>query len=712
MRLSLRGSLLMLLCLAAALASNFCPRWAAAAEVPSETKNTKTYKIIFQGNAAMSEASLRRDAAAELEAFEKEGHQPADIDDAAFQMQLAYHKAGYAFATVDYQIETKGAATTVTFMISEGPRVIIHDIILVGNKAFDADVLKAYFEKDRTGFLHQGQLIFVRSDVAAAVDEIRARYITHGYPDAEVEEPDLQFNADRSRVDITIRITEGIRYTVHEINFRGDVPPAVQADLTKKRGELIDQPYFNRQKLILQTGILEAYGNHGYPDAAVEIERHTAAEPGQVVLDAFITSGPRVTIEAVEITGNQRTHADFIRNRIRLKPGDTYDLALQKESFRDLYRTGIFSKVDFELKKTADPTKRVLVVKVAETDAKELFFEPGWGSYEKLRLRLGFQEKNLFGTGRVFGIQATGSIKAQSLTGNLSDPFFFNTDIKADLTAFFNHREEPSFTRRDIGMRFSLSKYLTDNLLSSGEYMIRNTDITDVDQVEDSSEGTYNYASLKGQVTYDTRNDIFFPTTGQRLFASAEQADTVLGSGINLTRLTGGARTFFHLARNTVLGARYSTGLLIPGAGEVTLPLSERFFNGGENTVRSFKESELGPKDSSNDPVGGYGFNVFNLELRQRLVGNLIGTVFFDYGNIAPNRSREEQGLPPYSSRSDVISDTLDDFFRDFRPGVGVGLQYLLPIGPARFDVAFNPDHDSQRDEDSWVFHFSVGTAF
>lgn len=712
MRLSLRGSLLMLLFFIAAPALNFYLLSAAAAEVQSKTKNVNQYKVLFQGNAAMSEAVLRRDAAAELEAFEKEGHQPADIDDAAFQMQLAYRKAGYAFATVDYQIETKDTATTVTFLISEGPRVIIRDIILVGNKAFNDDVLMAYFEKDRTGFLHQGELIFVRSDVEGAVDEIRARYVTHGYLDAVVEKPDLQFNADRSRVDITIRISEGIRYTVHQIDLHGDVLPAVQADLDKKRRDLIGQPYFNRQKLILQTGILETYGNHGYPDATVEIERRSTAEAGQVVLDAFIKSGPRVTIEAVEITGNQRTHADFIRNRIRLKPGDTYDLALQKKSFRDLYRTGIFSKVDFELKKTADPAKRVLVVKVAETDAKEVFFEPGWGSYEKLRLRVGFQEKNLFGTGRVFGTQATGSIKAQSLTGNLSDPFFLNTDIKADLTAFFNHREEPSFTRRDIGLRFTLSKYLTDNLISSGEYMIRNTDITNVDKVEEQSEGTYNYASLKGQVTYDTRNDIFFPTTGQRFFASAEQADKVLGSGINLTRLTGGARIFFHLARNTVLGARYSTGLLLPGSGEVTLPLSERFFNGGENTVRSYKESELGPKDSSNDPVGGYGFNVFNLELRQRLIGNLIGTVFLDYGNIAPNRSREEQGLPPYNSRSDVISDTFDDFFKDFRPGVGVGLQYLLPIGPARFDVAFNPDHKSQRDEDSYVFHFSVGTAF
>ena len=81
--------------------------------------------------------------------------------------------------------------------------------------------------------------------------------------------------------------------------------------------------------------------------------------------------------------------------------------------------------------------------------------------------------------------------------------------------------------------------------------------------------------------------------------------------------------------------------------------------------------------------------------------------MFLDYGNVAPNRS-----LPADDSRSDVISDTLDDFFKDFRPGVGFGLQYLLPVGPARVDFAFNPDRRSRDDEDFFVMHFSIGTAF
>lgn len=696
-----------LLAVVIAMAAHLWLKADAAAEIEPQTSSPKSYEIIFQGNTAISEAALRREAAAELESFDKEGHRPADIDDAAFKMELAYRNAGYAFAGVNYQIEKKDGVPEVTFLISEGPRVLVRDIIPIGNQALDDKKIIGYFQQENNGLFGRGELVFVRSRVADAVDEIRRYYATRGYLDAVVKEPQLDFSEDRTQVTLTIRIEEGVAYTIQRIEISGDSIEGARQDLDQIRREMTAKPFFRRQQLLLKTRILEICGNFGYPDAVVEIERRAGGEAGQVVLDATLNSGPRVLIAAIEIRGNERTRPDFIRNRMQLKVGNYYNLALQKASFRDLYRTGIFSKVDFELEKTENPAQRVLVVTVAETRAKEVFFEPGWGSYEKLRLQVGFQEKNLFGTGRIFRTQATGSLKARSLSGGLTDLFFFNTDIKADLTGFYNHRQEPSFTREDIGLAFSLTRNLTDNVLSTAGYMLRNTDITDVDDFDELPEGNYNYASVKGQLTYDTRNDLFFPTTGQRLFGSAEQADEFLGSGINLTRLTGGLRFFFSLARGTVLGTRYTTGFIIPGRDAVTLPLSERFFNGGENTVRSFKESELGPKDPSGNPVGGYGFNVFNLELRQRLIGNLIGTVFLDYGNVAPNRSAQA-----YASRSDVISDTLDDFFKDFRPGVGFGLQYLLPVGPARVDFAFNPDRRSQDDEDAFVMHFSIGTAF
>ena len=269
-----------------------------------------------------------------------------------------------------------------------------------------------------------------------------------------------------------------------------------------------------------------------------------------------------------------------------------------------------------------------------------------------LRLKVGFQEKNVFGTGRIFGLEATGSLKAQSLVARLSDPWFLNTKTKADLTGFYSRREEPSFTRKDKGGTFSLTRTLTDRIKATGGYGFRMTDVSDVDSdTEDGNAPTdYNYASLKAQATYDSRSDLFFPLRGQRSFISAEYADSFLGSDITLTRLSGGVRYFFPLTQSTVLAMRYRTGLIVPGKDDLNLPIAERFFNGGENTVRSFKQSELGPQDTDGNPVGGLADNVINIELRQRLIGNLTGSLFLDLGNVSPNRTRDEEGKAPYES--------------------------------------------------------------
>jgi outer membrane protein assembly factor BamA len=289
-----------------------------------------------------------------------------------------------------------------------------------------------------------------------------------------------------------------------------------------------------------------------------------------------------------------------------------------------------------------------------------------------------------------------------------------NTEITADFPLFYNYREEPSFTREDVGLSASFSRPFGAHVSGTAGYTLRNTDISDVDADagEDVVAETYNFASLKVQGTYDDRDDPFYPTRGRRFTLGLEHADEVLGGEITFTRLTAGMRYFHAFGPDTVLGLRYTTGFIFPGGGEGTVPIGERFFNGGENSVRSFRQSELGPKDPSGDPVGGLAFNTVNVELRRKLIGDLSGALFFDMGNVAPNRSYSERGRQAPENSSEAVSDTLDDYFTDFRYGVGAGLQYMLPIGPVRADLAFNPDADHDRDEDDWVFHFSVGMAF
>jgi outer membrane protein assembly complex protein YaeT len=691
----------------------FQPTVTAAETEPAAAK-PKPYKIVFRGNQALNAAALRKAAVDELTAFEKQGQRRSDVDDAAFQMELAYRKAGRAFATVDYQIEPVAKELVVTFMINEGPRVILQKIDISGNATIARQTLLPFFEEGKSGLFGRGQLLFIKSNIESALSQIRDFYISQGYRDVVVGDALYSFSDDRTQATVTVSIEEGTRYLVHDILFRGDLIPKAEDNLKKSRQELIGKSYFARRRLILRSRLLEIYGNLGYPNTLVEVKEQQGTEPGMVVLAAEITKGPRVTISEIIIRGNDKTKETFIRNRLRLKPGGRFKLKWQKRSFRELYRTGLFSKVDLYLEKQEGTDQWPLVVEVTEVPAKEVYFEPGWGSYELLRLKVGFQEKNLFGTGRIFGLEATGSFKAQSLVARLSDPWFLNTKIKADLTGFYSRREEPSFDRKDQGGTFFLTRTLTDRIKATGGYGFRMTDISNVDpDIEDLDDvKNYDYASLKAQATYDSRSDLFFPLRGQRSFLSAEYADSFLGSDIKLTRLTGGVRYFFPLTQSTVLGMRYRTGLIVPGKDDFNLPIAERFFNGGENTVRSFKQSELGPQDTDGNPTGGLANNVINIELRQRLIGNLTGSLFLDFGNVSPNRTRAEEGKPPYDSWSDKMSDTFSQYFKDFRTGVGFGLQYQLPVGPARVDFAFNPDRDSDRDEDFFVFHFSVGMAF
>ncbi|MEX1330435.1 MAG: outer membrane protein assembly factor BamA [Desulfobacterales bacterium] len=690
----------------------FLPNSVAADETRPAAAEPKPYKIVFRGNQALSETALRKAAVDPLTAFKEQGQRRSDVDDAAFQMELAYRKDGHAFAAVDYQIEQVAEELVVTFSVNEGPRVILQKIDIAGNATIATQTLLPFFEEDKSGLFGQGKLLFIKSNMESALSQIRNFYISQGYRDVVVGDAQFSFNDDRTQATVTVSIEEGTRYVVHDILFRGDLIPDAEENLKKSRQEFIGKPYFARRRLILRSRLLEIYGNLGYPSAQVDVKEQQGTEPGMVVLAAEITKGPRVTISEVLIRGNDKTKKKFIRNRLSIKPGDRFDLKQQQKSFGELYKTGLFSKVDLNLEKQEGTDRWPLVVEVTETPSKELYIEPGWGSYELLRLKAGFQEKNLFGTGRIFGLEATASFKAQSLVARLSDPWFLNTKIKADLSSFYSRREEPSFIRKDMGGTLSFTRTLTERVKATGGYGFRMTDVSDTK--DDDAPTDYAYASLKAQTTYDSRNDLFFPTRGQRIFLSTEYADSFLGSDIKLTRLTGGVRYFFSLTKSTVLGMRYRTGLIVPGKDkdDFNLPIAERFFNGGENTVRSFKQSELGPQDKRGNPVGGLASNVINIELRQQLIGNLTGSLFLDFGNVSPNRSLDEQGKKKYDSKSDIMSDTFSEYFKDFRTGVGFGLQYQLPVGPARLDFAFNPDKDSDRDEDFFVFHFSVGMAF
>jgi outer membrane protein insertion porin family/translocation and assembly module TamA len=440
---------------------------------------------------------------------------------------------------------------------------------------------------------------------------------------------------------------------------------------------------------------------------------------GVVDVRLEVWPGPLVTLGEVLLEGDVRTSRSRILGALTLEPGDRYDVRQERQSFRNLYSLGVFSSVGLALQRPEEVTEaadegprevqagepaegegseqsevRDLLVSLEEAPSREFYFEPGYGSYEKLRAVLGWRERNLFGGARALSVEGLVSQRAQRATIDLTNPRLLDSDSVGILSLFGGRREEPSFTRSDLGATTTLGRELREHLRLALAYQYRYSGV-EADDLSDPEVqellDDVNISSISLTPTWDTRDNVFFPVEGSQARASLEWGDSVIGSGLDFLRGRWSLAHFISLDGNSVVGASWRGGVIAPIHGTETIPLQERMFNGGENTVRSFREDELGPLDSSGKPIGGEAYNVFTLELRERLVGRLELGLFWDVGNVVPDSS-------------DFFS------FPDMRHGIGAGLRYALPVGPVRLDAGWNPDPREQ--EDSYAIHLSVGLSF
>ncbi len=671
--------------------------------------------VTFIGNADFSARQLRKAAAVEMAGLDSGAIHCPEIDDAAFQMEDFYRSNGYATATVGYEVKPGADGIIVIFRIDEGPLVRLDTIKLHGVHFFPDTELLALFGDQRPGLLSAAKPTFVEREVRAALRRIRDLYYAQGFLDLALEGPLLEYGADRSLVTVSVKIDEGRRFLVGPIEFSGEMVDEAALPLANFASSLRGQPYTPWKKVELRSRIVEEYGRCGYPEPQVELEIMDGEASGETRLIAHILRGPRVRISRLKFTGNTRTKPSFIENRLALRPGDWYSAEKKRQSFENLYKTGLFSRLELDLGEPGQDEGRTLAVRVEELPSREVSMEAGWGAYELLRGRLGVSENNLFGSGRQLRAEAGASVKGEDVTLQFSDPWLLGSDLLFSLPLSHRRREEPSFIRREDGISVQLSREIVKKFTANASYDYKQTKVTAIEGMEamvDPEAKDYATGAMHIQVTMDNRNDLFFPSRGGRFFLSEVLASQALGGEVDYSKSTAGIRWFFPLRPATVLALRYDTGFILPMGAQQTIPLGERFFNGGENSVRSFTQDQLGPRGSSGDPLGGTAYNICSLELRQRLSQNFSLSFFVDLGNISPGAPLDGSGAQPYDSRSALVNATFNDYFNGFRTGVGTGLQYLLPVGPVRLDVALNPDRRPERGEKDVVVNFSVGMAF
>ncbi len=661
--------------------------------------------MTFEGAQSFQAGKLREIVAAEVGDVARTEWARSAVDDGAFAIERFYAGEGFAFAKVEYEIVKADEGTNrAVFRVEEGPRVALDSMRFDGATALKREILESFFPRLPRGFTSFDEARadskqrrheppwWVESELASAASDLEDYYYRNGYLEARVAPPVYSFDDERRYANVAIVVSEGLRSQLTKVVIEG-APEDCLSALERAAAAFQRMAYSSLLAGAVRARLEEVLASLGYPDAKAIAGPTERGEKGETTTTFTIEAGPRVTISAIEIRGTKRTLRRTVLGMLKLEPGDVYSSDKVRESFRTLYQSAIFSSVQVGLAPGTE-AERALVVELTEDSASDFYVEPGYGSYEQLRLGAGWRYKNLFGTGRSVEVDGTISELAQSGHISLVTPRFLGSDFRATTSVFSSRREEPSFTSNDTGLGWILSRRLNRKLSANLGYQYRYSSASNIDVTGPSLPDLTDkvqISSIAFTPVYDTRDSVFVPTDGSISKATFEFADAAIGSELDFLRLRLAYSDYYEPWSDGVLALSWRAGVIAPMHSTSDIPLQERFFNGGENTVRSFREDQLGPADGQGNPVGGETFQVFSAELRQRLVGNLEGALFLDAGNVQLQAANFFDGT-------------------GFRAGYGMGLRYVLPIGPIRLDYGINPD--PRQAESSYVLHFTVGMAF
>ncbi len=612
------------------------------------------------------------------------------------QIRKLYFSKGYYGVKVEYKVdylETNEAI--VTFTVSEGPKGHIQKIVFKGNKHIKTSELKK-------GMTTKRRNIFSIITKTGTLDEdvlkndlqlLTAYYYDHGYLEAKISEPKVDLSNPK-KIRIEIGIVEGPQYHLGNIDFKGDLLTTKEAlfkVLKIKRGDVFSNTAIRKEV----NALTEKFANQGY--AYVEVNPETSVDNKNLLvhLTFEIEKKKSVYYEKIQVVGNTKTRDKVIRRELRVAEGDLYNATDMNYSRDRLKRTGFFKEVDFTTSRGSTEEKINLDIKVEEAPTGALSFGIGYSTIESVVGSASISDRNLFGLGYFGMLKFSLGFETQSARLSLTDPYFLGYPYAAGFDLYHERVEIfTTYSWKITGGDIRFGKELTDKIRIDAMYKLENVDVYNV--ASDASiyiidqQGKRTTSSIALTPSIDTRDDFFNPRRGGRHSFSIQDAGGFLGGDNYFVKVLGQTSWFFPLPLRTTLNLRGQAGFIAPYSGKA-LPIYEKFFVGGINTVRGFEYGKAGPIDTpTGDPLGAKKMVVFNLDWifpLSREIG-LQGALFFDIG----------KGFDKFSDITPL------------RFGAGPGIRWFSPFGPIHIDLGFNLNR--KKGEKGQVIEFTGGSVY
>ena len=663
--------------------------------------------IEFSGNEDLDTEDL-------MSALEQSGFAQGRVFNRSLFDQVKQELQRTYFATGKYGARVTGTVAplernrvAVRFEISEGVAAKIRRINIVGNTAFDTDVLLDEFELETTGFfsfLSRADR-YSRPKLAADLETLRSFYLDKGFIQFNVDSTQVSITPDKRDVHITINVTEGGRYLLRDVHLQGAliVPEEELFDLvTVVQGEVFSRKHVT--ETVRQ--ITDRLGSEGYAFASVNAVPEIDDDGKMVDLTFYIDPGRRVYVHRIGFKGNTKTRDEVLRREMRqMESGWISTEAIERSRIR-LNRLGFFESVTVETPPVPGTSDQVDVdFTVVERPSGNLLIGAGYSDSQGAVFDISVTEENVLGTGNRLSASFDTSKISRDISLSWLNPYWTVDGVSRGIDVY-NRRTDASeanladydLDQIGAGMTFGIpiSEFTRVNVgfnVERTDFLAGSATSEEVRKFRDENDGRFVTLLMTGAWAKDSRNSRFLPTRGSLSRLSGEVA--VPGSDLKYYKLFARHQRLFPLSEDFVFVLDGELGYG-DGYGDTReLPLTENFFAGGLRSVRGFEANTLGPRDSLGQPLGGDLKVAGTAELilpvpfaRESSTFRITG--FLDAGNV-------------YGPKEDFDFDTL-------RYSTGIAGVWLSPVGPLTMSFA-TPLKTLEGDE-TQGFQFTFGTSF
>jgi outer membrane protein assembly complex protein YaeT len=587
-----------------------------------------------------------------------------------------------------------------------------------GNQALDEATIKNALFTDGPGFLSflpwADKPRFDKQEFLNDLRRIHILYQRHGYFSAELES--YRVERDNGDLRVMMQVREGEPTRVDSLGVEG----LETIDGEELRAELIDVmplkqgEVFSEADLRASRDTLEAaFQNRGYAFATVLLEYRIRKELRSATVTYSVDPGDVYYFGQVRVVGEEPGDENLIRRQLAFRRGELYDRQDVQTSQRRIYDLALYRRVDIEpqLAELRGDTVDV-VVTVVESPHHAVRVGVGYGTEDLLRAQASWLDRNFFGGARQFEARASYSRIEREGALTYRQPSFLLPDLSFQGTTFLRFEIERNYTVERLGSTARWAYTLGPQTQARISTTWERDDFSEIDEgvlVPELGREFINPSKLfyvDLSLSHDTTDSLFRPSRGYRVGGGYQLAMPTLTTDYAYHKFTVLITHYRRIREGWVLAMKLLPGVILTysgdpeAGGQGRVPLFQRLFAGGANSVRGYERRQLGPKDDPErfgqsrdpEPIGGNGLLETSVELRFPLRGKIHGAAFLDAGNV-------------WRDAGDISPGDLK-----YTPGVGV--RYETIVGPIRLDIARRIASDANPNLPRWVLHISIGNAF